>query len=287
MTTMEDRYFSSGTRLAVFYKLSQTTGRIYAKNDLKPYYGLVLYGPKGLAVNITEPRKITHIGQDRPLQIDWLPATEAMDAELTASATELNIESLVMGVKSETIGTAQLLPLQTSQMGFEPVVGAWFARQTENISGLRRWESYVFSAAKIIFMPSAMTDATADLRYKIAPSIAISKLWGDSWNSSANGATTAQMGQLATTGYPYLCAWQSTTSDLAFAFDTDKLADNATAAILGVWSNGSLVASTDYTKATTGITFHTSPGLDTDSTDSDVPGKIITCLYEGPLLVRV
>jgi hypothetical protein len=279
--TMEDRYFASGTRLAIFYELDQTTGRIKAAN-MTPYYGLVVFGPKALTVNVTEPRKITHVGQDRPLQIDWLPALEAMDAELTVSATELNIESAVMGVKTETLGTAKLVPLQSSQMGFEPVLGAWFARQTENISGLRRWESYVFSASKIIFLPSAMTDGAADLRYKIAPSIASKKLWGDSWSMATNGATTAQVGQFATTGYPYLVAWKSGSSDVTFPFDTDKPADNATAASLGVWVNDTLAASSDYNKATTGITFHVAPGLDTDNV-----GKIVTCLYEGPLLVRV
>jgi hypothetical protein len=280
MTAIEDRYFASGTRLAVFYALDQTTGRI-AATGLTPYYGLVIYGPKALALNVTEPRKITHVGQDRPLQIDWLPALDAMDAELTTSATELNIQSAVGGVKTETIGTAKLNPLQSSQMGFEPVFGAWFARQTENVSGLRRWESYVFSAAKIIFMPSPMTDAASDLRYKIAPSIASKKLWGDAWTSATNGATTAQVGQFATLNYPYLCAWKSTSSDVAFLFDTDKAALNNTTAFLGVWVNDILTASSDYTAATTGITFHAAPGFDTDGA-----GKIITCVYEGPLLVR-
>lgn len=279
--TMEDRYFASGTRLAVFYELDQTTGRIKA-TGMTPYYGQTLYGPKGLSLNVPEPRKITHVGQDRPLQIDWLPATEAMDAEVTASATELNNETLVSGVKSETIGTAKLVPLQSSQQGFEPIVGAWFARQAQNIGGLRRWESYIFSAAKIIFMPSPMTDGASDVRYKIAPSISTRKLWGPSWSSSDNGATTAQVGQFASTGYPYLPAWKSSSSDTVFPFDTDKPADNATTAILGVWVNDVLTPSSDYTKATTGITFHTAPGY-----DSDGNGKIVTCLYEGPLLVRV
>jgi len=279
--TMEDRYFASGTRLAVFYELDQTTGRIKATN-MTPYYGLVVYGPKGLTMNITEPRKITHVGQDRPLQIDWLPALEGMDAELTTSATELNIQAAVGGVKTETIGTAKLNPLQTSQMGFEPIMGAWFARQTQNISGLRRWESYIFSSAKVVFMPSAMTDATADLRYKIAPAISTRKLWGDSWTSATNGATTAQVGQFASTGYPYLVGWKVTSSDVAFPFDTDKAATDSDAAILGVWVNDVLAATSDYSKAKTGVTFAVSPGYDTDGV-----GKTVTCLYEGPLLVRV
>lgn len=285
--TMEDRYFSSGTRLAIFYELNQVTGRIAAPKTATPdpYYGLVLYGPKGLTLNITEPRKITHVGQDRPLQIDWLPATEAMDAELSVSATELNIETEVMGVKTETIGTAKLMPLQSSQMGFEPQLGAWFTRQAENVSGLRRWESYIFSAAKVIFMPSAFNDSTEDQRYKIAPAVSSRKLWGDSWTSGVNGATTAQMGQFASENYPYLCAWQSTDTDVAYPFDTDKPA-LTTGSVLGVWINDVLSPSSNYTVATTGITFTTAPGLDTDSTDTDVPGKIVTCLYEGPLLVR-
>ena len=89
------------------------------------------------------------------------------------------------------------------------------------------------------------------------------------------------MAQFATTGYPYLVAWKSGSTDLSFLFDTDKPADNAAAAFLGVWVNDTLTPSSDYTAATTGVTFKTAPGLDTDSV-----GKIVTCLYEGPLLVR-
>lgn len=286
--TVENRYFASGTRLAIFYKLNQKTGRLAAPKASptpKPYYGEVLYGPKGLTLNMPEPRKITHVGQDRPLAVDWLPATEAMDAELTVSATELNIEADVMGVKAETIGTAKLVPLQNSQQGFEPQLGAWFARQAENVNGLRRWESYVFSAAKVVFMPSGFNDSTEDQKYKIAPAVSARKLWGDAWTSAANGAVTAQMGQFASENYPYLCGWQSSNAGVAYLFDTDKPA-LAGGSILGVWVNDVLSPSSDYVKSTAGITFNVAPGLDTDSTDTDVPGKIITCLYEGPLLVR-
>jgi hypothetical protein len=278
----EDRYFASGTRLAIVYELDQVTGRIAATN-MTPYYGLVMYGIKGLNVNITEPRKITHVGQDRPLQIDYLPAQEAMDAEITTSATELNIESATAGTLTETLGTGRINPLQTSQMGFEPVVGFWAARQTENTSGLRRWESYVFSAAKMIFMPSAMTDATADLRYKIAPSIATKKLWGPAWTLAINGATTAQMAQMATTGYPYLVGWKNAVATTIFPFDTDKPANaSGVGSILGGWVNDVLTPTSDYTAAAASFTFHVAPGLDTDGA-----GKIVTCVYEGPLLVRV
>lgn len=283
--TVEDRYFASGTRLSVFYELNQTTGRLKAPITHAPYYGLVLYGPKGLNLNITEPRKITHVGQDRPLQIDWLPALEAMDAELTVSATELNVEAAVNGTKTETVGTAKLAPVLSSQQGFEPQVACWFARQTENISGLRRWESYVFSAAKVIYMPSSFTDATGDIRYKIAPAISTRKIYGEAWSSASNGATTAQMGQFASNNYPYLVGWQSGLSDVLYSFDTDKPA-LTTGSVLGVWVNDVLTPSSDYTVAVTGITFATAPGLDSNPADSDTPGKIITCLYEGPLLVR-
>jgi len=75
---MEDIYFANGTRAGVVYELDQTTGRIKATSSTVPYYGIVTRA-KGLNLNITEPRKITAVGQDRALQIDWLPALEAME----------------------------------------------------------------------------------------------------------------------------------------------------------------------------------------------------------------
>jgi hypothetical protein len=208
-------------------------------------------------------------------------AFDELDAVAVTTSPGL-IGALLIGLTAAKAASWALeIPLIAINHLEAHVYGAWFARQTENVSGLRRWESYVFSAAKIIFMPSPMTDAAADLRYKIAPSIASKKLWGDVWSSGTNGATTAQVGQFATLNYPYLCAWKSTSTDVAYLFDTDKAALNATTAFLGVWTNDVLTPSSDYTAATTGITFHAAPGLDTDAA-----GKIVTCVYEGPLLVR-
>lgn len=288
--TVEDRYFATGMRVASFYELSQITGRLKAPVTHLPYYGLVLYGPKSLNLNVPEPRKITHVGQDRPLQVDWLPATEGMDAEVNVSATEVNVQAAVDGTKVQTIGTAKLVPVFSSKQGFNPSLGAWFTRQAENVDGDRRWESFIFNKSKVVYQPAGMSDGNAEPKYKIAPAIAKHKLWGEVWSDSDNGAETAQMGQMLSNGFPYLVGWQSGTSDVSFPFDTDKPAINTGNAILGVYVGSSagdaLVPSSDYTVAVTGITFLTAPGLDTNPADSDNPGKIITCIYEGPMIVR-
>lgn len=267
-TIMEDIYLPSGARAATLFELDQSTGRIKATSTT-PYYGTQIYGIKQLNLNVPEPRKITHTGNDRPLQIDWLPATEAMDGELTASATNLALEAKVSGVKVETVGTAKLVPIVTSQQGFEPQVALWFTRQTENISGLRRWENYVFSAAKVIYLPASMTDTTSDIRYKVAPAISARKIYGEAWTDVSNGATTAQLGQFATLEYTYLVGWKADGAENEFLFAVTKPANDSGAGVLGVWANDVLVAPADYTASADKITFDTPPAA----------SAIITCIY--------
>jgi hypothetical protein len=272
--TMEDIYFANGTRAGVVYELDQTTGRIKATSSTVPYYGIVTRA-KGLNLNITEPRKITAVGQDRALQIDWLPALEAMDAELTVEMTELDLAAAVSGVKVESIAStaAKLMPVLSSQQGNEPQMACWYLRQAENLAGLRRWESYVFSAAKMIYMPSAMTADKSDIRYKIAPAISTRKIWGEAWSDATNGATTAQMGQFASIEFPYLCAWLSAATPVVdYPFRTDLPANNSGASVWGVWVDDVLVAPADYTAVAAKITFDAALSA----------GKIITCLYGGP-----
>jgi hypothetical protein len=279
-TTMEDLYFSTGLRAAAIFALNQTNGRINATSTTVPYYGL-LTRAKGLNINGQEPRKITAVSQDRATQIDWLPPLEAMDADVSLEWTELDVYALTSGVKVETLsgsnGAAKLLPVYSSQQGNEPQVACWYTRQAENISGIRRWESYVFPVAKMIGRPSSITADKSDMTYKIAPTITTRKIYGEALTDATNGATTAQMGIVATLEMPYLCAWLSAaTPTVDYAFRADLPANSVGASVWGVWVDDVLVAPADYTAVATKITLDAA--LDA--------GKIITCLYGGPSINR-
>lgn len=275
--TVEDRLFSQGTRMAVVYKLNQTTGRIdvTGTTPTTPYSGDVFYGPKAWSGNFPTPRVITHVGQDRPLQIDFLPALEGMTGELTVSAKESNIIANITGTTVETIGTSKLAPVFSSKQGFEPVVGLWLTKSATTTSGLQRWVSYVMSAAKCYWTPSAFTDGGAEEKFSTVPNISTRKLWGPSWNDSDNGATSAQLGVLDSTGYPYMIGWLSDSSSVAYNFNTDELGLDSNC-VQGVWRNDSLVADSDYAVTTTGITFEAA--LEPDET--------VTCFYLGTAKVR-
>jgi hypothetical protein len=275
---VENRYFVSGSRVAVVFPLDQITGRI-AASSTTPLYGYIPFGFKGFAGNFPPPRKITHVGQDGVRQLDFLPPVEAADGSMTVSSTDLDLIALVTGVSIETLGTSKIIPVMSSQMGFEPVVGVQLVRQAENVNGLRRWESFVFSAAKCIYQPASFTDAGSDITYQIAPMISGVRLWGPDWTTATNGATTAQMTQFASNGFPYIVAWKADGTATDFLFDVDKPATNTTTAFQGVWKTDpstNVCTTASVTNATTKITFAVAPAI----------GTIITCLYEGTAQVR-
>ena len=275
---VENRYFVAGSRLAVVFPLDQTTGRI-AATSTTPLYGYIPFGFKGFAGNFPAPRKITHIGQDGVRQLDWLPPLDAADGAMTVSSTDLDLISLVSGVTTETIGTAKVIPVLSSQQGFEPVVGVQLVRQAETTGGLRRWESFIFSAAKAIYMPASFTADLSDITYQIAPLITTQRLWGPDWTVATNNTTTAQMAQFASIGFPYLVAWKADGTATDFLFDVDKPAINNTTAFIGVWQTDpstNICTSATVTKAVTKITYAVAPAI----------GTIITAMYEGTMQVR-
>ena len=269
--TASGKLFAAGARYGAAFPLNQTTGLILntAPAAHTANYGHIWQGMKGFSGSFPAPRKINHTGQDRVLQIDWLPPLEGMDANVTVSSTDYDLIAALTGVKVQTLGTGKFLQTYTNKQGFEPSVGLFFFQQAEDLdTGIRRWQSYLFASAKCFFTPASMTDTTADLTFPVVPAISTKTLFGTTLTESTNGTTSSQMGLLMTEGRPRICSWTADGTETEFLFDTDKQAANATTAHLTVTVDGVVTAPT--TTPVTGPTF--TPAL--------TAGKVIICAYE-------
>lgn len=271
-TPVSGRLFTSGARFGAVFPLDQNTGLIKnteATAD-KATYGYMWDGIKGFNGTFPTPRKITHYGQDRVLQVDWLPPLEGIDANVNVSSTQFDLIAALTGVKVQTIGTSKAIQAYTNKQGFEPSVGLMFYQQAEDIdTGIRRWLIYLIASAKVTFQPASMTDANSDLTFPVVPAISKCTLLGTQLTEADNGTTTSQLGVMATLRRPYLCAWHTDGIETDFLFATDKQAADATDAHLVYTVDG--VVTVPSTTPVTGPTF--TPAL--------AAGKTIIGLYEG------
>lgn len=267
--TASGQLVASGHRYAAAYALDPSTGLIAPPAVDTPYYGASIKGSQAFQANFPPPRKITHTGNDRVLAIDWLPPLEAMDATIQAGATDYDLIATLSGVLVETVGTARLIPILTDKQGYEPSVGLHLFQQALDFDlGIRRWQSYLFSSAKAIFMPSSQTEAANVVQYAIAPTVSKKTLWGVTLTELANGAKSAQMGKMMTIGKMLIVAWEAGGVAVDFLLDVAKPAVNATDAWLAVSKNGTVV--TPASKTAAKITFAVAP----------TAGDIIIALYE-------
>ena len=255
MAQTSGKMLSEGARLAKVYMLN-SSGTPNASATTY-YNGLKVETIKGFALNSKEPRVFTHVGQDRPLGIDYLPATEAMDGEISVGGDEFAVATAVMGTGVVEVGEAVGMHVQTSQSGYEPTVGLLVYQKAIDLdSGLDRWRVFISAAAKMYFMPNGMNDNTTEHRYKVAPRISKYNLWGTALTLADDFCETSQGIFLMTEGKPELLAFKADGTEDEFLFPTDEPAISTSK--ISVWKNGVLL-SAGITLSTTKVTFTSAP----------------------------
>jgi len=266
MTAPNGQNLASGLRSAVIFGL---TSGLPSATGTGAYEGYRVIGPKAYALTIPDVRKITHVGNDRALALDFLPATEGMSAELRVAAQDLPLNAFLSGVKTVDVGNTVFMPVQTDQQGFEPDVALLLYQQTlDAVSKLRNYRVHIIPKAHVVAMPPGMDENAAEMKYAIAPSPSTTHLWGATLTVGSEGATEAGILEGQSSNRPNLVAFKAVGTETEFLFPTDKQA--LTTGSIVVWDNGTLVDVVDYTPAVTGITFDNYPAA----------GHIIVAYYE-------
>jgi len=235
-----------GLRYVTVYELLSTGMPEAGAVPATPYEGIEFSGPKAFTLNVPEARKITHIGEDRPLAIDYLPPTDGMDGELQVSPSEFNVVAALGDIVMETVAEKTFVPLSSDKQGFEPQVGVLMYQQSLDVdSGVRTYRSFIIPSARCVYMPAGMGQDTEDNRYKIAPAVTNQHLWGTDLVLGTDGCTSIQAIELHTVGRPMLCAWQSAggggTTEFNFPTSKPNLFATRPNSIV-VWSEGVLYA---------------------------------------------
>lgn len=271
MANATGKQFGVGLRRAVVFELNASG--LPNASGTTAYEGLEVVGPRAWTLTNPEPRKITHLGNDRPLAVDYLPPNEAMSAELRLAANDIPLQATLTGVENFNVGEGSLMAWNTDQQGSEPDIGLLLFQQSLDTSTkLRHYRFHIIPSGRAYPAPANMDENAAEHTYTVAPNPTTKHLWGTALASGTEGATEAAAIEGMTKGRPNIVAFKGDAATVAFLFPTAKPAIATITAKIAVWVDGVLKTGggVDYTEATTGITFGVAPA----------DGAIIVAFYE-------
>ncbi len=239
-----------------------------AASATSAYEGVQLEAAKVLTLNDPAPRIIHHQGDDRVLQIDVLPPTEALSGQLRIGRTNDAIDAILSDLKSFTVGESKMfLGGVTDQDGFENQVGILAYRQALDEAGGRVWESRILPRAVLFPSEHGFDENPEDRMYTVTPMLVTKHIWGTAFALATEGGLQAQVIRGIHQYKPKLVAWLGDGTEDGFTFPTNAQAVSTGKVV--VWVNG-VIQSSGLTVATTGLTFTAAPALD----------AVIVALYE-------
>lgn len=256
MPTVSGKQFGVGARYCCLYQLNES-GSPAATSETTAYAGSQLVGLKAFDLTIPEPTKITHMGDDRPLQIDYLPPTEAASGEIRVGRDDQEILALVQGISRVVIGESSLIGLATSEMGNEPQVGLLMYQQSLDEAGVRNWRWFLIPRATLYAAPGGFSETAAEHRFTVSPAVVSKHLWETAFSLTTEGFVEAQILSGQSRYRPAIAAWLAATGSTSFALPVDSPAANTTKMV--VWVDG-VEQTVGVTLGTTQIVFQTAPG---------------------------
>lgn len=238
-----------------------------------PESGYQLSGAKALTLNIPEPEKIIHYGDDRVFAVDVLPPKDAVSGELRTGKTNLTVDAVLSNVNVVTLGDIRMLGRGSNQQGTEPQVCILAYRQAldadedEDTFGIRRWLFVLMPAARVIAKGGTMEESGADENgYMVYPTMVKQYPWAHDFSVADEGFTESPIIWGITIGRPMLCTWKA--DGVEDEFTLPATARGITN--VHVYDLATGAAPAGITISTTKVTFAVAP------TD----GNTYACIYE-------
>lgn len=253
-----------------------TSAGLPSASSTSAYEGVQVVGARAFNVTDPGPRRISHYGDDHVLDVDSLPPTEGLSAEVRTARVDYAADAIFTGIATGTVGEALERSFGHDKEGEEAQVGLLMYQQSLDGSatankGERRYSASIFSKALVRRRPRNMGESTEETVYDVTPQIVTQRLWGDALEAATDGYAQAQMFEYMTEDKPHVVAWQQDGGAVTteFLFPTDKPAA-AVGKVHVVTVNGTV--DTPTTTLTTALQWNT--------TDKPAADAIITCFYE-------
>lgn len=242
------------------------------------YDGIHLEMAKALSLTVPDPQNIAHTGDDRVMQVDLLPPTEAVTGELRTGHTNLAADALLSNVKVAALADMVVTGYGTDQQGKEPVVLILGYRQAvvtdpaRADKGSRCWIWTLLPKALVYAKAGPQEEGGADENsYTVQPTVVSAYPWLIAFTCATEGFLETQMLRGVSQYRPHLAYWEGDAAETAFDFTLTPAAITKVkvfhwVALTGVVTDVTLTV----TITTTEITFGAAPAA----------GDIVIAFYE-------
>lgn len=265
--TVTTRQYAVGAKYCKIYELNATGSP--AATSPTVYAGVRMYGFKSLDLTIPDARRITHVGDDGPIQVDTLPPNEGMSGNAVFAEENQTAIALVSNINAFTVGAASMIGLGTSQQGFETQVMMLMYQQSLDSNGTRNYRTLILPKATLQYKGGPLNENATEFTFNVTPAFVTHGGWEKTFAAADEGFTRAQGVVFHGTRPVNLNAWLSDDYDTTFAFDANEQANDASTPAIAVFVDGTLQSS-GITYATTGVTFSVAP----------IDDKRIVAVYE-------
>lgn len=256
MTAPTQKLFGVGMNAARIFAL--TTAGYPAATSTTVYEGYSVGGPMSYEITMPDSTKVAHLGNNAVLQQDVLPGTEPSSGVLRISRYDSATQAFLTGVKNQTIGDSIMTPYRTSQQGLEPTVALMVYQQAKDISGNRRWITYILPRCIISPKLKSMSREVGEITYDITPNPSTKTIAGTALTVADNGCLTAEVNVYESNYRKGVVAWKGNGSATDFDFPTNRQAAVGNASNIAVYING-VLQSSGVTYDTDGLTFSVAP----------------------------
>lgn len=248
-----------------------------AASSTTAYEGLQVSGVRNLTLDIPDPRKINHVGDDRVFAIDQLPPTDGASGQMVVGKNNFDVDALATGAKAATIGEAKFFGRGTDKQGSEAQLCMLVWRQALNTepgaSRVRYWDIRLLPICQLIPKNPGFSENPEEMTYTIWPQVVAKYPWGTAFTEATEGMTEAQILDATTIYKPKLIAFKGSGTEDEFTLPATAQAVATTK--MKVWHYVALTGvTTDVTATVTlavgSVTFTVAPA----------DGDIITVFYE-------
>jgi hypothetical protein len=193
MTVPASVVMGAGLQGVHIYEIDPATGRVKLGTMAAPYAGVHVQGARVINVNDPEPRRITHLGDNRALGLTVLPATEFVSGELRTGKRNRTVDEILSGINEITVGETKLYGVGTDRRGFESqvcLVGYSNSQDADEASaalGEALWDSLIVPKARLLVREANKDDNAIEMAYVINPYPVTRYPWGVAFAMNAEG----------------------------------------------------------------------------------------------------
>jgi hypothetical protein len=265
MTVNSEPFVYAGLQSAYVYELN-ANGRPKGAG-LTAYSGYEVYGPQVFTLNIPEPRRVPHAGNDRLLLTQIFPSKEAITGELQVAAEDLDLLAAVTGLTVQTLAGGRFLPHATDLQGKEPNVGMILQQAAVSESGLSRYHWHVIPNTRAVPRLPGMGENPEPMRFTLAPNPITRYLWGPNVVDDTSGAAQSAVQSGFSADRLRIAAFVADGIEDTFAFDAALQAiDENDIEVYTASGTTVTKVTSNITKAKTGVTF-SYPAIPADETE--------------------